>query len=367
MPWCRAIVSGLLIVVAASPAAAQSANDAAQAGFTALQRGDADKAAVIFKDALDARPADPALLYGAGAAAHLQGRDHDASRLLKAALDAEPKLTPASALLGEIAYHEGDLDLAIKTYEGALRYAPSNVALRQRLATWRGEADLQHGFEAYKDDRFSILFEGPVNHKLAARATTVLESAFWRIGRTLGAYPSDSINVILYTDKQFRDVTGAPEWSGGGFDGQIRVPVRGATQNLTEFDRVLTHELTHAMLKSLAPRNMPAWLNEGLAMYFDSSDGAASERRLAAARVYVSLSALRGGFTTLSAEEASLAYEVSAFAVHALISRIGTSNLGILLQDLDGGQPVEQAVERFGFTFAEFESGLARRVGARLR
>src|SRR5438874_629409 len=173
MSWCRSVVCGLLIVAAASTAGAQSAaNDAAQAGFTALQRGD---------------------------------------------------------------------------------------------------ADLHHGFEAYKDDRFSILFEGPVNHKLAARATTVLGAAFWRIGRTLGAYPSDSISVILYTDKQFRDVTGAPEWSGGGFDGQIRMPVGGAAQNLTEFDRVLTHELTHAMLKSLAPRNMPAWLNEGLAMYFDGS------------------------------------------------------------------------------------------------
>ena len=38
-------------------------------------------------------------------------------------------------------------------------------------------------------------------------------------------------------------------------------------QQLAEFDRVLTHELTHAMLRSVAPRNLPAWLNERLAMY----------------------------------------------------------------------------------------------------
>jgi tetratricopeptide (TPR) repeat protein len=362
------MVAGLFIFVGASHAAGQSpANDAAQTGFDALQRGDTEKAAAIFNDALGGHPHDPALLYGAGVAAHLQGRERDASRLLKAAIGVEPRMTPASALLGEIAYHEGDLDLAIKTYESALAYAPAEVELRRRLATWRGEADLQHGFEAYKDDRFSILFEGPVNNKLATRATSVLGAAFWRIGRALGAYPTDSINVILYTDKQFRDVTGAPEWSGGGFDGQIRMPVRGVAQSLVDFDRVLTHELTHAMLKSLAPRNMPAWLNEGLAMYFDGSDGAASERRLAAAHVYIPLAALRVGFTTLSTAEATLAYEVSAFAVHALIARLGTSNLGILLQDLDAGQSVEAAVERFGFTFTEFESGLARRVGARLR
>ena len=43
MSWCRAVVAAILIFIAASPAAAQSAvNDSAQAGFTALQRGDAD-------------------------------------------------------------------------------------------------------------------------------------------------------------------------------------------------------------------------------------------------------------------------------------------------------------------------------------
>src|SRR2546429_6241584 len=104
MSWCRAVVAAILIFIAASPAAAQSAvNDSAQAGFTALQRGDADKAAAIFRDALDAHPEDPALLYGACAPAHLQGREHDAPRLLKAAVYAAPRLTPPSALLGGLA------------------------------------------------------------------------------------------------------------------------------------------------------------------------------------------------------------------------------------------------------------------------
>src|SRR5919198_908239 len=120
-----AIVALLLTLLVALPAAAQSAADeAAQIGFDALQRGDAEKASAIFKDALVVRPRDPALLYGAGVAAHLLGREHDATRLLGAAIQAEPRLTPASALLGEIAYHEGDLDLAIRTYESALAYAP---------------------------------------------------------------------------------------------------------------------------------------------------------------------------------------------------------------------------------------------------
>ena len=147
--------------------------------------------------------------------------------------------------------------------------------MRGRLDAWREEASLPQNRDAIKDDRFTISFDGPVQQKLAARAASVLSAAFWRIGKTLGAYPSAPINVVLYSERQFHDITGAPEWAAGGFDGQIRLPVRGAAQNLAEFDRVLTHELTHAMLKSIAPRNLPAWLNEGLAMYCEGRDGSA--------------------------------------------------------------------------------------------
>jgi hypothetical protein len=204
-----------------------------------------------------------------------------------------------------------------------------------------------------------------VQHKLAARAAAVLEAAFWRIGRTLGAYPPAPINVVLYSGQQFHDVTGAPEWAGGGFDGQIRLPVRGAAENLGEFDRVLTHELTHAMLKTIATRNLPAWLNEGLAMYFEGRDGALSERRLAAARLFVPLAVLQASFSRLNAAQALVAYEESAFATRALLDRIGPSGLPQLLQDLSTGLTMEQAIERFGVTFAAFESDLERRVGAK--
>ena len=354
----------LVILIAPMGASARSsAENPLEAGFQAIQNGDADTAAAIFRSALTHAPNDSRLLFGAGVAAHLQGKERDAMSFLERALKADPRLMQAAGLLGEVAYHEGDLDLAIKTYERVLSYAPGNLAIRQRLQQWRDEAALPQNSQSLKDDRFAIMFDGPVQEKLAARATTILSAAFWRIGKALGEYPSAPINVILYSERQFRDITGAPEWSGGGFDGQVRMPVRGATQNLEEFDRVLTHELTHAMLKSLAPRNLPVWLNEGLAMYFEGRDGLRSERRLAAVHLFVPLANLRYSFTGLNAAQATLAYEESAFATRALIDRAGIAGVGMLLQDLDAGQNVEEAVERFGFTFQAFEADLMRRVG----
>src|SRR5262245_25065169 len=254
-----------VLVATATPARTQSPSTANRldAGFQALQNGDGDTAASIFKSALAQDPRDPRLLFGAGVAAHLQGRERDAIGFLKQALQYEPRMTQAATILGEIAYHEGDIDLAIKTYERVLAYAPANLAIRAQLEKWRGEAALPQSSQALKDDRFAIMFDGPVQEKLAARAASVLSAAFWRIGNALGAYPSAPINVILYSERQFRDITGAPEWSAGGFDGQVRMPIRGASQNLQVFDHVLTHELTHAILKGLAPRNLPVWLNEG--------------------------------------------------------------------------------------------------------
>ena len=141
-------------------------------------------------------------------------------------LQIEPQLLQAAAFLGELLYRQGDLELAIKTYERALPIAPPSVAvgMRGRLAAWREEASLPQNRDAIRDDRFTISFDGPVQQKLAARATSVLSAAFWRIGKTLGAYPSAPINVIPSTWRgeapRRRSRTGIAsalivDWTGG--------------------------------------------------------------------------------------------------------------------------------------------------------
>jgi hypothetical protein len=124
----------------------------------------------------------------------------------------------------------------------------------------------------------------------------VFNSAFFRIGDTLGEYPSRTIVAVLYTEKQFRDVTRAPEWAGGQYDGRIRIPVAGAGQQPELFERVMTHELTHAVIAGIVRREVPTWLNEGLAQLFDGSDPAAARRRMKALGRSISLKGLEHGF-----------------------------------------------------------------------
>jgi hypothetical protein len=275
-PLRLVLLSLALIAASTFIVGAQSSQPrAAEAGWAALEDGDGERAANAFRLALADRPRDPALLFGAGAAAHLTGRDREAHDLLRRALDIEPRLTPASILLGRVTYDLGDVSAAIRVYEEALVHAPHQRQIRDQLTAWRGEASKT----TYNSGPYSIMFEGHTEERLAAHATQVLDAGYWRIGKTIGAYPSVPITVILYTEQEFHDVTGAPEWSDGSFDTRIRIPVRGALRTGARFDRVLTHELAHAMIASLAARGVPAWLHEGLAVNLEPGDVDGAEQR----------------------------------------------------------------------------------------
>ena len=48
--------------------------------------------------------------------------------------------------------------------------------------------------------------------------------------------------------------------------------MRGAGEKGEDLDRVLAHEFSHALIRSLATRGLPTWLNEGLASVLESDD-----------------------------------------------------------------------------------------------
>ena len=240
-------IAALVITItlaATGPASGQRLQPAqhARAGWQAIDAGDAQKAQVHFAEALRGAPTEPTVLLGAGLAAHLLGQADHARRSLVDALKYQPSLTAASLLLGEVLYRANDIQGAIHTYEQALVHAPEHAMLSKRLAEWHKEAALHDRFAQKLGDHFTVLFEGPAEAALAAKAVEILEAAYWRIGSVLYTYPPDVVTVVLYTREQFRDITQSPDWAGGAFDGRIRVPVRGALQNLAAFERVLTHD-----------------------------------------------------------------------------------------------------------------------------
>jgi peptidase MA superfamily protein/tetratricopeptide repeat protein len=324
-----------------------------------LNAGRVQEAAAAFDEALRSGPQQAMTLLGAGVAARLLGRNDDARRYLVDALKLDPALTPASLLLGSVLYQTADLDGAIETYERALTLDPRNPQLTRQLEAWRKEAALHSGFRQTLGDHFTVLFDGPAEAELADRAVTLLEADYWRIGTALSTYPTGVITVILYTRDQFRDITRSPAWAGGSFDGRIRVPVQGALQNSTEFERVLAHEFTHALIQSLAARGVPTWLHEGLADCFDGSDYRRKEQQVQTADARLPLGRLEDSFESLTSKDASLAYAQSAVAVHTLLNDVGAPAIVSLLTDIGRGVPFATAFERhMVMSYADFQKKL---------
>ena len=334
----------------------RSAVQSAKAGWDALNAGRVQEAAAAFDEALRTGPQTPSTLLGAGLVARLQGRTDDVRRLLVDALKIEPSLTAASLLLGSVLYQSGDLDGAIETYQRALVFNPNHPQLTKQFEAWRKEAELHSGFRQTLGDHFTVMFEGPAEAELANRAVALLEADYWRIGTALSTYPTGVTTVILYTREQFHDITRSPSWAGGSFDGRIRVPVQGALQNPAEFERVLAHEFTHALIQSVAARGVPTWLHEGLADCFDGSDIRKKEQQVRQAEARVPLSRLEGSFEGLTDKEASLAYAASAVAVHQLLGDPGPLGVANLLTDLGRGLPFSEAFERnMLISYTEFQ------------
>ena len=329
-----------------------------RAAWNALTAGQAHKAADAFREALVADPKNARLHLGAGVAAALERRDADARDEFDRALSLEPKLTQARALLGQMQHRMGDALGAMRTYETLLALSPDDREAQATLDRWRRESELHDRMQQAVGSHFTVSFEGPAEAALAAEALEVLDRAYWRVGQLLGTYPTDPVPVVLYTGEQFRDITRSPEWAAGAYDGTIRVPMRGALDNPKELDRVLSHEFTHALIRSLAARGVPAWLNEGLATALETGDLEWAEKRVKEAADAVPLSALQAGFGRFTGGQAQLAYATSALAARRLLEEAGGFAIANLLRDLGDGIDFDAAfLHRIQRPFAEFSSG----------
>ena len=328
-----------------------------KAGWDALATGNPRAAAEAFREAMAADPKNARLHLGAGTAAFLERRDEDARRELERTLELDPKLKQARVLLGQVLYRGGDLPGAIRTYEIVVNDAPADKQSGDRLNRWRREAELHDRMRQTLDAHFTVSFEGPAEAGLATLALEALDRAYWRIGDTLATFPSSPVSVVLYTAEQFRDITRSPAWAAGAYDGTIRVPVGGVIDDPKELDRILAHEFTHALIRTLAPRNVPTWLNEGLATALETSDLDWARERVRHAGQPISLDALRTSFGRFTGEQARLAYATSALAVRRLIEEAGGFAIANLLRDLGEGVEFDTAfTHRIQRSLADFQA-----------
>ena len=162
-----------------------------------------------------------------------------------------------------------------------------------------------------------------------------VESTFARVSEQLGCYAEEKIVTIIQSRDAYKKATDAAEWSGGQYDGRIRVPVMSGQQMDARQEQVLAHETTHACLAMLG--EWPSWLQEGMAQKLSGetlpSQARAQLAELAKAGQLPKLEALRRGWSGLDTQSARLAYSLALEAVDALYENFGTDGVRNLMRN----------------------------------
>jgi tetratricopeptide (TPR) repeat protein len=301
-----------------------------------------------------------------------QKRDEDAIETLQRIIRNDPGDLKAYILLGELYYQNDRLPQAIEAWEKILEIDPFNEGIKAMLAKAQRERKTHGDFTHEVTRHFRIKFEGSENRDLYKTVLDILEEAYSEVGKVLSFYPKQEIIVFLYTQKQFFDVTRAPEWTGGIFDGKIRIPAGGYEDHMDRLRQVLFHEYVHAVVHQMTAQGIsrvgensrsgvPTWFHEGIAQYLEpdskSEDADQRLRRWVNQGVFLELTMLQGSFLGFNNQLAALAYDESLSAVKFMIDEFGPYSVQRFLNALAQQKTVDEAMRDAIFiSYDEFQT-----------
>lgn len=338
------------------------------AGVIEAQHGNMTDATTYFERAVSIRPNDPVLLQWQAIALSNLGRYRDAISVLSRAAELKTDSAQIFQFLGLAQYDAGYTSDAVTSWETALKLSPDAMT-QHLLHKAQRELEIEQRSRQRQSSHFTLQYEGDkTSPELQKALLQTLESQFRDLSREFGYEPAESIIVILYTQKDFFDITDAPSWAGGQNDGKLRIPVRGASARMSELDRVLKHELTHSFVRGLAGPRCPLWLNEGLAQISEPRTSTPYARVLGPLfeqHKQIPLSVLEGSFTRFSDIQAQVAYAESLSAVEYLSDRFGMNEVLEILRGIGSGSSPEDALHHgTGMDYPMLESKIGAYLAA---
>jgi hypothetical protein len=194
--------------------------------------------------------------------------------------------------------------------------------------------------------RFDLTYDPGVDSAFALAILDVLESAANLVGAELGMFPEARVPVGIYKRADYKTVTNSPDWSGGFYDGKIRLPF-GALKDVTAPMRgILFHEYAHVVVFELTRGNCPLWLNEGIAEMFGRLQHDRTQPELgraAQSSKLIDFRKLETNFSDFSSERATLAYQQSYSLVNYMVTTYGWHRVKQILSGLGRGLSFDES------------------------
>jgi len=312
-----------------------------------FQNGKYNDARRDFETGLRSNPENPTLLNYYAALLVRTGNALDAIPYAEKATRIAPDSADAFAVLGYAQFAANRARDAIQSWNKSLALRP-DASIQHMLARAEREISAENNFSEHESGHFVLHYEGKQSSEVfRGQLMDVLESHYQDLRRQFGMEPRSAVQVILYTNQAFFDVTRAPTWTGALNDGKLRIPVDGLTSVTPELARVLRHEVTHSFVNQLTMGRCPTWLNEGVAQVMEPRAVGANVTRLAQLfklEREIPLNQLESSFISFNTIEAALAYDESLATTEYIRDRYGMSDLVRILQRIGQGESAEAAM-----------------------
>ncbi len=246
----------------------------------------------------------------------------EALRMIETSLLPAARRDPYMLALAGLAAYQSDETKRAADYWAeslAIRPDPDVERIYQRV---QKELKADTSRERLSSTRFLLRFDNAeLSGPAASKLLDALDDEYARIDLALGCGIQEKITAIVQTREAYSAITGAAEWSGGMFDGRIRVVMEPS--GITPRTRTaFAHEIVHACLA----RNgrFDRWFHEGMAQRWSGDRPDAATLQAAAE--------LKKEPGLSSTQQARLFYAWSWLAVDRLYSRIGDQGVRNLIR-----------------------------------
>jgi len=249
------------------------------------------------------------------------------------------------SLAGLAAYQSDQPRQALNYWGEALAIKP-NPSIESLYRKAQKELSADTSRSKMHGTRFVLRYnENEIGQGTAEQILGALNEEYSRLDMALGCGLSEQTTVVVQTMEVYRAASNAAEWSGGQFDGRIRIAYEGRA--LTPRTRqAMAHELVHACLA----RNgvFPAWFHEGMAQRWSGEGVSGSElatvRQMLKAKRMPGLNQMPASWGKLSPWHANLAYAMSLAAVDTMYKSYGDQYVRNLLRNPEPIPRVADAV-----------------------
>ena len=316
-------------------------------GRDAYQAGKYREAAEFYGQAVEA---SPERAHWAGLAiAHVSaGELSRGQAVLEQALRAFPDDPEILYLLADVQERQGRTREAVETLRRLLARDAGHARGKTLLARLEREQTVEGGYWSQESPHFLVRYEGGGGMEVGRSAADSLERAYESLGRDLGVYPKERVQVGIYATKTFAELGGIPpefaEHVLGFYDYQkLRLRMSASQAGSIGLDRLVRHEYTHLLIHQATRGTAPRWLHEGLAQVMEPrSAPRLMESDVVLDRQYFTLDGLERLFRS---NAVGAAYQLSHIVAEYLVDRGGISGIRALLERLGQGESMAQALK----------------------